>query len=193
LPEIAAMSWYLTPEECDLEAIIASGRAMTSAEATEIVRRVEVKSGDISDTDSRLAYAVLMQAWAKPFGLTLVPDGWWRLMGLRERGQLPWVMPFDQRLKWAFTLWAWRGQPVCYVSLIGPFVYWKEMEEFVRKYPLQFAVFNRAGWSRPDSSVFAVWEEQHDWRSVIAKMKDVPRVPRPPEPEFDDGLFVPRE
>jgi len=68
--------------------------------------------------------------------------------------------------------------------------YWKGMEAFCRKYPLQFAVFDRPCWSRPDDSAFVVWEEQHDWRSIISRMKDVSRIPRPPEPEVDDRLFV---
>ncbi|HWI25958.1 MAG TPA: hypothetical protein VN668_03250 [Stellaceae bacterium] len=112
------MSWYLIPEECDPEAIIASGRAMTAEEATEIIRRVEAKVLSIIHPDAMLAYAVLMQAWAKPLGLTLVPDGWWRLMGLKERYHLPLFMPSDRKSKFAFTLWAWRGEPACYVSCI---------------------------------------------------------------------------
>jgi hypothetical protein len=169
---------------------------MTADEATEIIRRVEANSLSIIDPDARLGYAVLMQAWAKPLGLTLVNDGWWRLMGLKERYNLPLVMPFDRKSKFAFTLWAWRGQPVCYVSFIysPPSIDdWKDMEAFCRKYPLQFAIFDRPCWSRPDHSAFVVWEEQHDWRSIISKMKDVPRMPRPPEPEFDDRLFVQKD
>ena len=185
------MSWYLEPQECDLEAVIARGGVMTLEEAVEIIRRVEAKSLDVDDPESRLAYAVLMQDWAKPLNLTLVADGWWRLTGLRERCHLPLAMPYDRRAKWAFTLWAWRGEPVCYVSLIGSSVPWEELDEFCRTYPLQYAVFNRPCWSRPDNRVFLVWEQQHDWRSIIAKMKDVPRVPRPPRSPPDTRIFVP--
>ena len=74
LPRVAAMSFYFrkpfTPY--DLRAVIDSGRTMTVEEATDIVRRGLANSSDVSKSDRELAYAVLMNDWAEPHGLTLV-------------------------------------------------------------------------------------------------------------------------
>lgn len=81
----------------NLRAVIDSGRAMTVEEATDIVRRSLANLSDVSKADRKLAYAVLMNDWAEPHGLTLVEDGWWRMIGLSDPNG-PRLLPGDRVL-----------------------------------------------------------------------------------------------
>ncbi len=190
------MSRYVPLKYFDLAGVIAAGRQMSCEEATEVVRRAIAKSSEVNAAELNLAYATLAYAWAAPLGLTRALDGWWRLTGLRERGDdFTDFLPGDRSAPWASTLWTRHGRAVAYVSqpLGVGLELWKEMESWARRYTLDFAVFDRRGWSEPDRSVFVVWEPRGDWDSVIAKMKDVPRIPRPSEPKWDGQLYVQRE
>lgn len=97
------------------------------------------------------------------------------------------------RAPYACTLWIKYGQPVAYVS--QPYdldlATWKKMESWALSCSLEFFVFDKRGWSEPDRSIFVVWRPREDWRSVVPKMKDVPRIPRPPEE--GPQLFVERD
>src|SRR5260370_40868546 len=165
LPRVAAMSFYFrkpfTPY--DLRAVIDSGRTMTVEEATDIVRRGLANSSDVSKSDRELAYAVLMNDWAEPHGLTLVLDGWWRMIGLCEVDGPP-LLPGDRGVHWSETLWTKFGQPVAYVSqpLGLSLETWKLMERRALNRGLEFFVFDKRGWSEPDRSDFVVSQPEDD-------------------------------